>query len=128
MFIQRRFCVQGGHHTVPDHIDRRVLYQLLARRLAADPDFIGISFCALLYDNSHWFQPYDRGQPGFYTIDNEPRIETIETARESNAFIYQSVRNPLDETAIKRLDDDYHKTIEHYRAIAEKRRMLLQQK
>ena len=29
---------------------------------------------------------------------------------------------------IKKLDDDYHKTIEHYKAIAQKRKMLLQQK
>jgi hypothetical protein len=113
---------------VPDHLDRRVLYYLLSRRLAADPDFIGVSFCACLFDNSHWFKPYDRGQPGFFTIDNQPRSKTIETAKESNAFIYRSVRRPLDKTAIKTLDDDYHKTIEHYRAIAQKRGMLLRQK
>jgi hypothetical protein len=73
-------------------------------------------------------KPYDRGQPGFFTIDNEPRSKTVETARESNAFIYLSVRRPRNETAIKKLDDDYHKTIEHYKAIAQKRKMLLQQK
>lgn len=113
---------------VPDHLDRRVLYHLLSRRLAADPDFIGVSFCACLHDNSHWFKAYDRGQPGFFSIDNEPRTKTIQTAKESNAFIYQSLRRPLGPAAIKKLDDDYHKTIEHYRAIALKRKMLLQQK
>ena len=112
---------------VPNHLDRRVLYHLLSRRLAADPDFIGVSFCACLHDNSHWFQPYDRGQPGFFTIDNEPRSKTIETVKESNAFIYRSVRHPRDEAAIKALDDDYHKTIEHYRVIGQKRMRLLQQ-
>jgi hypothetical protein len=30
--------------------------------------------------------------------------------------------------AIKQLDDDYNKTIEHYRAITQERRMLLRQK
>lgn len=113
---------------VPDHLDRRVLYHLLSRRLAADPDFIGVSFCACLFDNSHWFQPYDRGQPGLFTIDNEPRTRTIETVRQSNAFLYQSVRRPLDEPTIKKLDDDYHNTAEAYKAIARKRKMLLQQK
>tara|TARA_B100000809_G_scaffold125232_1_gene123500 strand:+ start:2298 stop:3836 length:1539 start_codon:yes stop_codon:yes gene_type:complete len=112
---------------VPDHLDRRVRYHLSARRLAGDPDFIGVSFCALLFDNSHWVQPYDRGQPGFYTIDNEPRTKTIETAKESNAYIYRNVRRAaLDEKELKALDDDYHKTIFHYRAIAEKRRMFLE--
>ncbi|HIN95814.1 MAG TPA: hypothetical protein EYN03_09225 [Planctomycetes bacterium] len=113
---------------VPDHLDRRVLYRLLSRRLAADPDFIGVSFCACLHDNSHTVQPYDRGQPGFFTIDNEPRSKTVETAKEANAFIYKSVHHPLKEAAIKKLDDDYHKTIEAYKAIAQKRRMLLRQK
>ena len=96
-------------------------------RLAADPDFIGVSFCACLHDNSHTSKPYDRGQPGFYNIDNEPRSKTVETAKEANAFIYESLRHPLNEAAIKALDEDYHKTIEHYQAIAHKRRMLLQQ-
>ena len=55
--------------------------------LAADPDFIGVSFCACLFDNSHWFQPYDRGQPGLYTIDNEPRSKTIESVKQANTSI-----------------------------------------
>ena len=111
---------------VPDHLDRRVLYHLLSRRLAADPDFIGVSFCACLHDNSHTVAAYDRGQPGFFTIDNEPRSKTIETAMESNAFIYQHIRQPMNETAIKRLDEEYHETIEHYRAIAGQRNRFLQ--
>ena len=117
----------GTPGPVPDHLDRRVLYHLLSRRLAADPDFIGVSFCACLHDNSHTVSPYDRGQPGFFTIDNEPRSKTIGTAKEANAFIYQNVRHPKNETAIKKLDKDYHETNEHYRAIARRRMLFLQQ-
>lgn len=113
---------------VPDHLDRRVLYRLLARRLAADPDFIGVSFCACLHDNSHTVSIYDRGQPGFYTIDNEPRSKTIETAKEWNAFIYRSVRQPQNEEAIKKLDEDYHKTTEAYKTITQQRSQFLQNK
>jgi hypothetical protein len=113
---------------VPDHLDRRVLYRILSRRLAADPDFIGVSFCACLHDNSHTVSPYDRGQPGFFTIDNEPRPKTVETAKEWNAFIYRSVRHPRNEAAISALDEDYHKTIEAYKTITQQRRMLLQKK
>ena len=102
---------------VPDHLDRRVLYHLLSRRLAADPDFIGVSFCACLHDNSHTVAAYDRGQPGFFTIDNEPRSRTIDTVIKENDYIYQQVRRPMNETAIKRLDDEYHETNAHYRAI-----------
>ena len=77
---------------------------------------------------SNTVAPYDRGQPGFYTIDNEPRSKTIARAIESNAFIYRSVRHPQDEAAIKALDEDYHETNEAYKTIANKRKMLLQQK
>ncbi len=44
----------GAPGAVPDHVDRRVLYDLLAARIARDPDFIGVSYCAVLYDQSHW--------------------------------------------------------------------------
>ena len=111
---------------VPDHLDRRVLYHLLSRRLAADPDFIGVSFCACLHDNSHTVAAYDRGQPGFFTIDNEPRSRTIDTVIRENDFIYQHVRRPMNELAIKRLDEEYHETNAHYRAIAGQRTRFLQ--
>ena len=111
--------------SVPDHLDCRVLYKLLSRRLAADPDFIGVSFCTCLHDNSHTTKPYDRGQPGFYTIDNEPRSKTVEAAKEGNAFIYKSVRKPLNEAAIQKLDEDYHQTNLAYQTISSKRKALL---
>ncbi|WP_145273366.1 hypothetical protein [Planctomycetes bacterium SV_7m_r] len=110
---------------VPDHLDRRVLYHLLSRRLAADPDFVGVSFCACLHDNAHTVAAYDRGQPGFFTIDNEPRSKTIATAQEANEFIYKHVRQPLGETAIKKLDEDYHETITAYQAISKRRNAFL---
>ena len=116
----------GTPGPVPDHLDRRVLYHLLSRRLAADPDCIGVSFCACLHDNSYTVSPYDRGQPGFFTIDNEPRSRTIDTVIEANDFIYQQVRHPMNELAIKRLDEEYHETNAHYRAIAGQRNRFLQ--
>ena len=112
---------------VPDHLDRRVLYHLLSRRLAADPDFIGVSFCACLHDNSHTVAAYDRGQPGFFTIDNEPRSRTIDTVIKENGFIYRHVRRPMNKPAIERLDEQYHETNEHYRAIARQRQLFLQE-
>jgi hypothetical protein len=80
---------------------------------------------ACLHDNSHTTKPYDRGQPGFYNIDNEPRSKTVESAKEANAFIYQSVHHPLNEAAVQKLDDDYHETNEAYETIANKRKALL---
>ena len=42
--------------------------------------------------------------------------------------LQSSLWPPAERMAIKKLDDDYNKTIEHYRAITQERRMLLRQK
>ena len=42
--LQGKTGAPGG---VPDHFDRRDLFDLLLDRIARDPDFIGVSFCAL---------------------------------------------------------------------------------
>ena len=118
---------EGAWGAVPDHLDRRVLYDLLAKRIAADPDFIGVSFCACLFDNSHWVQAYDRGQPGFFNVDGEPYGKLCETVKTANAQILESVRNPLNETEIAALHHDYIEIHEAYKTIMQKRRDFLPQ-
>ncbi len=118
----------GAPGAVPDHVDRRVLYDLLAGRIARDPDFIGVSFCAVLFDQSHWRQAYDRGQPGFYNIDGEPNRSLVETVRSANRRIFDSVREPLDKQSIGELHDSYYKTKAAYRRIMEQRLALLQKR
>ena len=77
----------GAPGDVPDHVDRRVLYDLRADRIARDPDSIGMSFCAVLYDESHWRRAYDRGQPGF-SISTASRNKALSIR--SATRIYQS--------------------------------------
>ena len=115
----------GVPGAVPDHVDRRVLYDLLAGRIARDPDFIGVSFCAVLYDQSHWRRPYDRGQPGFFNIDGEPNQSLVETVRKANERILDSVRDPLDKSALGELHRSYIETKAAYRRIMERRFALL---
>ena len=116
----------GTPGAVPDHVDRQVLYDLLAGRIARDPDFIGVSFCAVLYDQSHWRRPYDRGQPGFFNIDGQPNQSLLETARNANQRILDAVREPLDETSLAKLHRSYIETKAAYRRIMEQRFALLQ--
>ena len=111
----------GTPGAVPDHVDRRVLYDLVAGRIARDPDFIGVSYCAVLYDQSHWRRAYDRGQPGFFNIDGEPNQSLFETVRNANQRILDSVRKPLDETSIAELHSSYNETKAAYRRIMEQR-------
>ena len=67
----------GAPGAVPDHVDRRVLFDLLARHIAREPDFIGVSFCAVLYDHSHWLRAYDRGQLGPFNVEGEPNQSLV---------------------------------------------------
>ena len=115
----------GAPGAVPDHVDRRVLYDLMAGRIARDPDFIGVSFCAVLYDQSHWRRAYDRGQPGFFSIDSQPNQSLVETVRNANQRILDSVREPLDETSIAELHRSYLETKAAYRRVMEQRFALL---
>ena len=116
--LQGRMGTPGA---VPDHVDRRVLYDLLAGRIARDPDFVGVSFCAVLHDQSHWRQAYDRGQPGFFNIDGEPNRSLVETVRRANRRILGSVHEPLDDTSIAELHRSYNETKAAYRRVMEQR-------
>ena len=113
----------GAPGAVPDHVDRRVLYDLLADRIARDPDFIGVSFCAVLYDQSHWRRAYDRGQPGFFNIDGEPNLSLVETVHNANQQILDSVRETLEEKSLAELHQSYmrHQTKAAYRRIMQQR-------
>ncbi len=122
--------IQGTPFTpgsVPEHVDRRVLYDLEAARIARDPGMIGVSFCACLFDQSHWISTYDRGQPGFFAIDGEPgEPDLLEVVTRVNAEMMESVRSPLDEGTIDKIDRTFHETREAYRTIMRMRMKLLQ--
>ncbi len=110
---------------VPDYIDRRVYYDLIFRRIMSDPDIVGASLCACLFDNSHWVQAYDRGQPGFYTIDGEPRLDLCETISEVNALLPELVLNPKREAEIKQMHAELLELRAAYNLVMQKRREFL---
>ena len=122
--LQSRMGTPGA---VPEHVDRRVLYDLLAGRIARDPDFIGVSFCAVLHDQSHWQQAYDRGQPGFFTIDGEPKRSFVATVRRANQRILDAVRSPLDTESLAEIHDAYNETKAACRRVMEQRFAFLKQ-
>ena len=120
-------CTPSTPGSVPEHVDRRVLYDLEAARIARDPGLIGVSFCACLFDQSHWNSTYDRGQPGFYTIDGDPKeTDLLKVVTRVNEEMLESVRSPLDEASIDKIDRTFHETREAYRTIMRMRMKLLQ--
>lgn len=95
----------GASGAVPDHVDRNLIYDLIAGRVSIDPSLVGVSFCACLFDQSHWEKSFERGQPGFFTIDGVSRPHLCRTVRNANRRILESVLEPHDEESIKRLAD-----------------------
>jgi hypothetical protein len=50
---------------VPDHVDRHLLYDLLAERISVDPDLAGVNMCACLFTNLIGKKPMNEASPGF---------------------------------------------------------------
>ena len=115
----------GCFGAVPDYIDRRVYYDLIFKRIMSDPDIVGASLCACLFDNSHWVQAYDRGQPGFFTIDGEPRLDLCKTVSEVNAMLPELVFNPKKEAEIKQMHAELLELRAAYNLVMEKRKNFL---
>ncbi len=111
----------GAWGAIPDYIDRRVLYDLLGDRIAKEPGYIGVSFCACFFDNSNWVKPYERGQPGFFTVDGIPRHDLCDAASTVNARMLDTVNTPLDRRSLDRMDEHIHKTREAYQLVMSRR-------
>jgi len=110
---------------VPDHVDRLVLYDLLANRISKDPHYIGVDFCAVLFDQSHEDKAYEIGQPGFYSVYGEPREPLCRMVRTFNLLIVENLGEPLAPAEVNRLDRQYHDTLTRYREVMNGRKAFL---
>ncbi|MEM9018672.1 MAG: hypothetical protein AAGC68_16810, partial [Verrucomicrobiota bacterium] len=110
---------------VPDHIDRLVLYEILANRISRDPHFIGVDFCAVLFDQSHEDKAYEIGQPGFYTIWGEPKEPLCRTVRAFNKKMVGNLGEPLNPSEVEALDQKFHETLARYREVVRDRKTFL---
>ncbi|OUW16235.1 MAG: hypothetical protein CBD18_07395 [Opitutales bacterium TMED158] len=115
----------GTPGPVPEHVDRLVLYDILANRISRDPDYIGVDFCSCLFDQSHVHKAYDRGQPGFFSIDGEPREHLCRTVQNVNAQMLHNVQKDHDPKAVEDLDMKFHETLQRYRDVVKDRQAFL---
>ena len=115
----------GTPGPVPDHVDRLVLYDILANRISKDPDYIGVDFCSCLFDQSHVDKAYDRGQPGFFTIDGEARAHLCRTVQNLNRQMLKNVLATPDNQAAEALDMKFHDTLSRYRQVVNDRQAFL---
>ena len=114
-----------AHGPVPGHTDRLVLYDILADRISKSPDYIGAQICGVLFDQSHPNKAYELGQPGFFTIEGEPKQHLCSTAKKLNNRMLENVLAPPDISAAKALDKKFHETLHRYREVIKDRKALL---
>ncbi|MEM6915904.1 MAG: hypothetical protein AAF491_04985, partial [Verrucomicrobiota bacterium] len=110
---------------VPDHVDRLVLYDILANRISKDPAFIGVDFCAVLFDQSHEDKAYEIGQPGFYTVWGEPKEPLCRTVRAFNETMVENLGKPFDASEVAVLDRQFHEMLARYREVIRDRKTFL---
>ena len=118
---------KGAFGPVAGHVDRLVIYDILADRMAKDPNFIGIDLCAVLFDQSHPNKAYEIGQPGFFTITGETKTHLCRTTKALNKQILGEVKGTPDLEAVKKYDHKFHEIIQHHRAVVNGRKELLKQ-
>lgn len=85
---------------VPENMGRLVLYGILANRISQDPDCIGVDFCSCLFDQSHVNKAYERGPPGFFSIDRESRVHLCRTVQSLNGQILENVQAMSDSPSL----------------------------
>ena len=110
---------------VPDHIDGLVLYDILSDRISQDRDYIGVDFCACLFDQFPTEKAYDRGQPGFYTIDGEPQSHLIRIVQDLNARMLDNVKVSHSDSSVEALGTKFLETLQRYRQVVNERRAFL---
>lgn len=110
---------------VPDHVDRLVLYDILANRISRDPHYIGVDFCAVLFDQSHEEKAYEIGQPGFYTVYGEPKDLLCRMVTRFNTQMVSNLSEPLNQEEVNALDRKFHDTLDRYRSVMRDRKNFL---
>jgi hypothetical protein len=91
-----------GYAGVTSHQGRKEIYQANLRRHFKDPQVIGVTYCAGMYDNGG--RSLERNeQSGFYSIDGQPREDLIKAVTELNHAVYEHASKPASPEELKRL-------------------------
>lgn len=125
VYSSHLLMTKAAYGPVPDHVDRLVIYDILANRISKAPEFIGIDICSCLYDQSHPNKAYELGQPGFFTIEGESKHHLCRTAKELNNQVLKNVKAQPDTATVKALDLKYHEVRSRYTKVINDRKELL---
>ncbi|QDV13907.1 hypothetical protein CA51_37990 [Rosistilla oblonga] len=81
------------HAGLISHEARGEVYHANLMRHFKDPQVIGVTYCACMYDQGGNTLAKNN-QNGFYSLDGEPREELIEVVTELNGAVYQHAKKP----------------------------------
>lgn len=98
-----------GHAAVKSHEARGEIYRANLMRHLKDPQCIGVTYCACLFDQGG--NTLAKGnQNGFYTLEGEPRPKLIEAVTQINHEWVAHATKPADETGLAELDSKLWET------------------
>ena len=96
--------VAMGHAAVKSHDSRGEIYHANLLRHYKDPQCIGVTYCACLFDQGG--NTLAKGnQNGFYSLTGEPRTPLIEAVTEINRQWVSQASEPADAAELKALED-----------------------
>ena len=98
-----------GHAGVCSHNARGEVYKANLMRHYKDPQVLGVSYCACLYDQATTSTKRNQ-QTGIYDINGKPRKELIKDMTEINREVYKHASKPATPEELKALDKKLFKT------------------
>ncbi len=91
------------HAGLVSHEARGEVYYANLMRHFKDPQVIGVTYCACMYDQGGNTLAKNN-QNGFYSLDGKPRAKLIEVVTELNAEVYQQATKPASPEELKTLN------------------------
>lgn len=96
---------KNGYAGVASHEGRTEIYQANLMRHFKDPQVVGVTYCAGMYDNGG--RSLQRGeQSGFYSIDGKPREDLIKAVTELNRSVYKEASKTASPDELKKLSTE----------------------
>lgn len=105
--------VAMGHAAVESHDSRGEIYHANLMRHFKDPQCIGVTYCACLFDQGG--NTLAKGnQNGFYSLTGEPRTKLIEAVTAINGQWVEHAAQPADAAELKAFEETLWSTWDRY--------------
>lgn len=97
------------HAGVESHDARGDIYRANMTRHLRDPNVVGVTYCACMYDQGGETLKKNN-QNGFFSLTGEPRTSLIDDVMETNKRIYELATQPAEKAELNDLDRELFET------------------